>query len=229
MVSRASFMRAAALLLCGVAAQALAGTVELPVQVGGAFSVPVVSLREARLAATVRQQYDFSCGSAALATLLTHHFATPTSEQAVFDAMIERGDREQIRRLGFSLLDMKRYLESRGFQADGFEAPLSALVEATTPAVVLINERGYNHFVVVKGLRDGRVLFGDPAGGTRAMNAAAFEALRVNDILFVISERVGRFNDAGDWRVAPRAPLSPGRVNVEPGVPALPHLGRADF
>ena len=51
-------------------------------------------------------------------------------------------------------------------------------LEEGLPAIVLLNDRGYRHFVVVKGLRDGRVLLGDLARGTRAMSRARFEALQ---------------------------------------------------
>ena len=57
------------------------------------------------------------------------------------------------------------------------------------PAIVLLNDRGYRHFVVVKGLRNVRVLLGDPARGTRAMSRARFEALWDNRVLFVIHNR----------------------------------------
>ncbi|MEO6435595.1 MAG: C39 family peptidase [Tepidisphaeraceae bacterium] len=209
-----------------------AGTVEVPTQVGGAYSVPVTSMREERTRATVRQQFDFSCGSAAISTLLTHHYGLPVSEQAVFQAMFDAGDRDKIRVEGFSLLDMKRYLERRGFEADGFEASLDSLASANIPAVVLLNESGYNHFVVVKGLRDGRVLFGDPASGTRSMPRAAFESRWVNQILFVVSnhQASARFNAATDWQAAPRAPI--GNLAGGPtgtAAIALPKFGSADF
>jgi len=149
----------------GVAAHA--GTVDLPYQISGSYAVPVKSMKEVKFAATVRQQYDFSCGSAALSTLLTHHYNFAVTEEKVFEQMFLNGDQSKIRLEGFSLLDMKRYLESLGFEADGFEEPLGKLVTASLPAIVLINQSGYNHFVVVKGVRDGRVLIGDPAGGAR--------------------------------------------------------------
>ncbi len=44
--------------------------------------------------------------------------------------------------------------------------PLEKLDNEGVPAIVLINERGYHHFVVVKGYKNGRVLVGDPARGT---------------------------------------------------------------
>lgn len=219
-------------LLMGLASPlAGAGTIDLPYQIGGAYSVPAKSIREARFAATIRQQYDFSCGSAALATLLTHHYKVPVTEDQVFEAMYRNGDQAKIRVEGFSLLDMKRYLEAQGFEADGFEEPIEKLAVAKIPAIVLINEAGYNHFVVVKGVRDGRVLLGDPAGGTRAVTESAFHAAWTNQVLFVISNRqdAATFNIAADWRVAPRSPLagSIGRDGLNAIV--IPKLGPGDF
>ena len=123
--------------------------VDMPIQSGGAFSVPVDSINDLRFRNTLQQQYDFSCGSAALATLLTHHYSYPVSEQNVFSEMFEHGDKVKIRKEGFSLLDMKAYLEARGFQADGFVAEIDQLLTAGIPAIALIQDHGYNHFVVI--------------------------------------------------------------------------------
>ena len=220
----------AALSLAG-AATAHAGTIELPGQAGGTVTVRARSLQEAKFSATVRQQYDFSCGSAALSTLLTYHYGVPVSEQTVFEAMFRQGDQDKIRQQGFSLLDMKRYLQDHGFTADGFEAPLDALRQEGIPAIALVNENGYNHFVVVKGLRNGRVLIGDPSGGTRAMAQPAFEAAWINRILFVISNRreSARFNLAEDWRTAPIAALHDGVQRDGLANIVLPRLGPSDF
>jgi predicted double-glycine peptidase len=219
------------LVLAGAAPSAGAGPVTLPFQIGGDYAVPVTSLKEARYMAMVRQQYDFSCGSAALSTLLTYHYGVPVSEQLVFEAMFALGDQEKIRQEGFSLLDMKRYLEGRGFAADGYEASVDKLSAAGIPAIVLINDQGYNHFVVVKGLREGRVLLGDPAGGTRVVSRQAFESMWVNGILFVISshKEAAVFNRPSDWRVDVRAPLANG-INRD-GVAGLvmPKFGAGDF
>jgi len=216
---------------CLAAGAVQAGAIELPFQIGGAYAVPVTSIREARFAATIRQQYDFSCGSAALSTLLTHHYKYPVTEDKVFQEMFLRGDRDKIRVEGFSLLDMKRYLEAHGFEADGFQEPLEKLATVNIPAIVLVNEAGYNHFVVVKGVRDGRVLLGDPAGGTRALTQEAFAAAWVNQVLFVITNRqeLAGFNLAADWRVTPSAPIG-GGINRDglSGI-VIPKLGPADF
>src|SRR5450755_645414 len=215
--------------LCVVSAEA--GSVDLPFQIGGAFSVPATSIKEARFSAMVRQQYDFSCGSAALSTLLTYHYRFPVNEQTVFEEMFAQGDQEKIKKEGFSLLDMKRYLEAHGYEADGFEAPLDKLASAQIPAIVLINENGYNHFVVVKGIRDSRVLIGDPSGGTRVMPQKAFESIWTNQVLFVISNRqdIAGFNLPSDWRVSVRAPLGNGVDQQGLGQLVIPKNGSSDF
>lgn len=209
---RLALLGAMACALAGAAGAWAANTdIRVP-QGGGTYGVRVTSLKEARFSTTVPQQYDFSCGSAAAATLLTHQYGHPVSEVEVFMQMYEHGDQAKIRKDGFSLLDMRRYLGSKGFEADGFELPLEKLEEEGVPAIVLLNDRGYRHFVVVKGLRNGRVLLGDPARGTRAMPRSRFEALWDNRVLFVVHNRreQARFNRPEDWRTAPPAPLDLG-------------------
>ena len=175
----------------------------------------------------MHQQYDFSCGSAALATLLSFHYGQPTTEQAAFDEMFANGDQAKIRVEGFSLLDLKRFLAKRGFEADGFELPLEKLVEARIPAIVLITENGYNHFVVVKGLREDRVLVGDSVSGTHAMPRERFDALWRSRLLFVVHNRqdLATFNDSSEWSMSPRAPLAAGIGRDGLDGLTLPRLG----
>jgi len=203
---------------------------DLPLQTGGAFSVPVASIKDLRFRNTLHQQFDFSCGSAAVATLLTYNYAYPVSEQDVFREMYERGDQVKIRREGFSLLDMKNYLGAHGFEADGFQAEIEQLLSASIPAIALIKENGYNHFVVVKGLRNGRVLIGDPSAGARAMPYKDFKSLWFNRILFVIRNQteLARFNADADWRGAPSGPLSDG-IYRGAAEAMLPKFGPSDF
>lgn len=192
-------------------ADAVAGSVWLPgIGGGGGTVVPVKSIQEKKFETVVRQQYDFSCGSAALATLLTYHYEKPIDEQTAFTYMYEYGDQEKIKQYGFSLLDMKNYLDSHGFQADGFEATLDILADAGIPAITLLNVRGYRHFVVIKGISDGKVLVGDPALGLKAFPRDEFESMWQNGILFIITNKpdVGKsnFNTAKVWNAFPKTP-----------------------
>lgn len=206
---------ALALLLVGWAlatGPAQSASVDVRLPHGAGYGMKVTSLKEARFKTTVRQRYDFSCGSAATATLLTYQYGHRVSEADVFSKMYTKGDKAKIRAEGFSLLDMRRYLQSEGFVADGFDLPLDKLFEEGLPAIVLLNDNGYRHFVVVKGMREGRVLLGDPARGTRAMSRQRFEKLWDNRVLFVVHNRreLARFNHPRDWKTAPPAPMNMG-------------------
>jgi len=208
----------AALILCLFATPpAQAGTMTVLGSSGGSFSVKVTSIKESRFQSVVKQQYDFSCGSAALATLLTYHYQSPVSEQEVFKAMFDIGDQKKIRAQGFSLLDMKNYLVAHGFKAAGYQASLDKLAAIGVPAIVLINMRGYKHFVVVKGVTEKDVLLGDPAAGTRSMPRAEFES-SWNGLLFLVLSKkdVGKnhFNLAQDWDFRERAPLGAAMSNA---------------
>ena len=177
---------------------------------GGLLTANVTSLKELRFKHTVKQEHDFSCGSAALATILTYHYDDPVTEEQVFNAMFEKGNKEKIQHEGFSLLDMKRYLEANGYHADGYITHLDKVASVGLPVIVLINNSGYLHFVVVKGIDDERVLVGDPATGARIIPRPEFESMW-NKLVFVIHDKkrlaLKEFNKPSDWKVREKSPL----------------------
>lgn len=197
---------------------------------GGSYMLPVDSMKDVRFGTIVRQEQDWSCGSAAVATLLTYHYNHPMTEPEALQAMLARGNQDKIRREGFSLLDIKRFLESLGYQANGFETSIDRLARVNVPAIVIINDGGYNHFVVVKGLRHGNVLLGDPAKGNRVVSRAAFDAMWESRIVFVITSRRDgvAFNFSEDWRFM-AAPLGEGVGRDALGSMLLARPGPNDF
>ncbi|GHC28969.1 C39 family peptidase [Aidingimonas halophila] len=211
-------------LITGAAASLLAITMLVegtPAQAGpvniagsfGSFKVPSKSLVEMRWDRVIPQQYDYSCGSAAVATLLTYHYDRPTSEAEVFDSMFASGDQEKIQQHGFSMLDMKRYLDEENLDSDGFRIELDDFIRVGVPAITLINTGGYKHFVVIKGMDDDRVLVGDPAVGTVVVPKAHFQTLWGGTVLgarrdMEIAQH--NFNHGDDWRIRPDSPLKQG-------------------
>jgi hypothetical protein len=197
----------ACVLVALTALVASAGEVRLSSGVGGAVSVPIMSFKERPFRTVVKQEFDNSCGSAAVATLLTYHFERPTTEREAFLAMYEAGDKERIQREGFSLFEMKLYLESLGFKADGFMVPLAKVKRVGVPVIVLIDTKGFKHFVVVKGLREGRVMIGDPARGLLRMTEEEFAEDWKNGLVFAIhnADEIGRqhFDSDNEWALMP--------------------------
>jgi predicted double-glycine peptidase len=210
---KASLFRKAAPIFCG-ALLALSGAGSAAAQImfsdgGVTYNMKITTFKDIPFRTVVRQQYDFSCGSAALATLLHYHYGQPITEAEVFKAMYAVGDKQQIRQLGFSLLDMKRFLETRGLYADGYRATLRQLEHANAPAIAVIVIGQYRHFVVIKGVRGGKVLIGDPAQGLKTYSEADFSKMW-NGIIFTIHDRPGikvAYNRSEEWSVWPRAPL----------------------
>jgi predicted double-glycine peptidase len=194
------------------------------------FQLPVTSMIGRRFETVVRQQYDFSCGSAALATLLRFHYNDPQNEQSVFLGMWRDGDRKQIQQLGFSLLDMKRYLAVRGIAADGYRVSLAQITEARIPGIALINFNGYRHFVVVKGVEKDTLILGDPSLGLRRESLKRF-ASQWNGVFFIVSGRAdvahAHFNMAADQVRAPSGRFFPGGDPLDLAALALtrPKLG----
>lgn len=179
----------------------------------GAFNIPVQSRKEMQWNSVVRQQYDFSCGAAAIATLLTFHYDHPTREDQVFKVMFDKGNKKKIRTTGFSMLDMKQYLDALGLKSDGFRMTLEKFSKIGVPGITMINTKGYNHFVVVKGIKDNRVLVADPALGTRVIPQKDF-AQQWNGAILAAREsiRIARqhFNEPRDWRLDVKSPLNSG-------------------
>ncbi|SEM21360.1 C39 family peptidase [Halomonas daqiaonensis] len=221
------------LLLTGSTLIAYAGQVAIANRFGN-FQVEVKSLQEKSWDRVIRQQYDFSCGSASVATLLTFHYQRETTEAEVFESMIRAGDAEQIQRHGFSMLDMKRYLDAQGLNADGFKISLDDFLRIGVPAITMVNTGGYKHFVVVKGIDADNILVGDPAAGTQVVPREHFETLWSGTVLGAREEiEIARnhFNHEQDWAVRPDSPLARGVNRSSIGaslltLPARNEMGR---
>lgn len=174
-------------LLALLTGSAAAANLELPAFTGdGAVHKHVTSLREARFRYVVEQQQDFSCGAAALATLLRYAFYQPITEQDIIVGMMATSNQEVVRQQGFSMLDMKRYVNTRGLRASGFVAGLDKLPALRIPAIVMLDINGYKHFVVLKVANKESVFVADPALGNRRIAMEDF-ARQWNGVLLAVA------------------------------------------
>jgi predicted double-glycine peptidase len=150
--------------------------------------IHVRSLLELRNEGLVRQNWDITCGAAAVATLLTYQLGDPVTERQAALGMLRKGDIRLVRaRLGFSLLDLKHFAASRGFVATGYGNLKFDELLAMAPAIVPIRVRNFGHFVVLRGRQGDRVLVADPAFGNRTMTVAAFQQAWPSGIGFVVT------------------------------------------
>jgi predicted double-glycine peptidase len=135
----------------------------------------------------VKQAYDYSCGSAALTTLLNGYIGQKLTEQQTMNGLLKYGEYDRIvERRSFSLLDMKRFVTALGYNSGGFKAQFSDLIKLDKPAIVPIAYAGFKHFVVFKAYRDGRVFVADPALGNLSFSAYHFQEIWDNNTVFIV-------------------------------------------
>jgi hypothetical protein len=154
---------------------------------GGVLTKQVKSLKEMRLRNMVPQSRDYSCGAAALATILQYFYGLPTTEMDAIGGMFKLGDQDEIKKVGFSLLDMKRYANALKFRADGFKIPkVETLKELNIPVIALIDTGNYKHFVVLRRVDDKYAYISDPSSGNRRLLLDEFAKIWNQNIVFAL-------------------------------------------
>ncbi len=154
------------LLLCPLLALAQA-QVNWPTAQG---TVPVRNWKTLRDAAVVKQDKDYSCGAAALASLLNAHYGQHLTEEQLLRAM-DKGDARA------SFEDMARVLPQFGFRGVGFAASYEQLSQLKAPVVVYLKLRKSEHFAVLRGIDAHTVWLADPSLGNRSYSREQFLAL----------------------------------------------------
>ncbi|HKJ76828.1 MAG TPA: cysteine peptidase family C39 domain-containing protein, partial [Gammaproteobacteria bacterium] len=116
---------------------------------------------------------------------------------------------EQVRRRGFSLLDIKNYVQTVGLRGRGYQVNEEGLDSISIPTIVLLDIDGYKHFVVLKKV-DGRYAYiGDPALGNRVMDRDEFVSAW-NGVVFAV---IGPNFDRNTVLLQPRGKVTARRLN----------------
>jgi uncharacterized protein len=146
------------------------------------------SLKEIRERGVVMQHWETSCAAATLATVLTYGFRDPVTEQYAAVKMLEKTDPAKVKKQGgFSLLDMKRFVESRGYHGDAYKNLSFDDLKVFHAPIVPIENYGYHHYVVFNGVQGQDVLLADPGFGNRTMRLSEFEKIWMDGMAFVVT------------------------------------------
>ena len=129
--------------------------------------IPIQSWKTLRDARIVKQDLDYSCSAASLATLLNEFYGQSVTEEALLKAM-DKGD------LRASFEDMQKALPQFGFKAQGFAASYEQLMRLKAPVVVYLKHRKDDHFSVLRGIDENTVWLADPSLGNRTYSKAQF-------------------------------------------------------
>jgi uncharacterized protein len=125
----------------------------------------------------VRQALDFSCGAAALATVLRHYWGMPVGEAEVIDTLKRRYPGNlfiNVVRSGFSFDDLIFAAEQFGFAGEGGKVLISELEKLAGPVIVHLSKEGFQHFVVLRRARGNFAYVADPIAGNVIMPYSDF-------------------------------------------------------
>ncbi|MGC9523684.1 MAG: C39 family peptidase [Anaerolineae bacterium] len=131
----------------------------------------VASHRDLRHAQVVGQSSNYTCGPAAVSTLLTYYYGIPITEMEALElaeaAMRAEGGQPG-RERGINALALLRVLEAKGIPTTGYRVSLGALHDyferGGLPLIAHLTTPN-KHFVVAVGVVNDHVVLADPTWG----------------------------------------------------------------
>jgi predicted double-glycine peptidase len=136
-------------------------------------SIAIKTWKDLRDGNIEKQGQDYSCGSAATATILRYFYGREIYEQDVLDEVTRIGDDGTA-----SFADLQQAVKKFGFKAIGLSTHFAKLKTIKIPALVYLRYRDNDHFSVIRGINNqGVVWLGDPSWGNRLFSEHQFRAM----------------------------------------------------
>ncbi len=133
-------------------------------------SLPLQTWKDLRDKDIEKQDLDYSCGSAATATILRSFYGQAIYEKDILDEVIKAGDDGTA-----SFADLSQAVTTFGFKAIGLTLSFDKLKQLQIPALVYLKYRDKDHFSVIRGIdQKGNVRLGDPSWGNRTFSKYQF-------------------------------------------------------
>jgi uncharacterized protein len=175
-MSRTAPRRITQLLATAITACVLSGCGPLP----GPLDLDLKhTYQELKYADIVRQRLDFTCGGAALATMLSHYWGRPTPEEEILNIFRARYPDPKVWQTkikdGFSFDDIAFATEVLGYEAAGAKVPIDELAAMNAPVIIHMNKGKFQHFVVLTKAHGDVFYIADPIVGKVALERPEFE------------------------------------------------------
>lgn len=151
---------------------------------------PVESWRERKNRNVVMQQRDYSCGAAALATVLRYYWGHNVNEAMVLgvvERMLTPEALQERATEGLTMADVKDAAIKMGYQASVGEVSLQQLSESKVPVILVVDLGGTNHFVVCRGIVAGCAFLADPIRGNMRISTETLTRTWVKNYILVVA------------------------------------------
>ena len=205
---------AAIALALGVSGGVLAGEVGPPIRdpqhhiQGWVWSYK--ALREENI---VMQRLDYSCGAAALATVVRYYWGDDVAEIKFIDAILRQRTPEEAKdRIanGLTMTDLRDGATALGYQAMMGERTYRQMTELKVPVIIRIKHRDQEHFVVFRGVVGDRVFLADPIRGNVRQSFESFMREWTDGVVLVVAKPdVVELPKNSPLLIQPHSPVQP--------------------
>jgi len=132
------------------------------------FEKSVCSWKQIKQMHIVMQKRDYSCGAAALATILRYYWGDSVTEEQILLAIEKILTPEEMKdriKKGLAISDIRRAAVDMGYLSTIGTLTFQKLTESKVPLIVGISPDGYDHFAVYRGVDCDYVYLADPIRG----------------------------------------------------------------
>ena len=147
---------------------------------GRNYTIDVKSVKELKEQDVILQTDEFTCGAAALATILKEYGDITVSEGELL-----RQEKDLEKGKGLTLLQLKKLAEARGFKAEGYQMELLNLFDFKSPMIMHVQLPVGGHYMVFKGISKDRIFLADPGQGQTRMSLEEFARIWTGNVLAI--------------------------------------------
>jgi len=160
----------------------------------------------------VMQQTDYSCGAAALATVIRYYWGDPVSEADFLNAILANLSRKEMQdriKHGLSMTDLRHAAMSKGYLGSIGKIGIKELTQLKAPVIVRIKKDEYEHFVVLRGLVNDRIFLADPIRGNLRLSLCEFLQQWTDWTVLVVAKPGAKLPEDSPLLVRPHSPVQP--------------------
>ena len=186
--------RRASLVALAIALSSLAPGINGRALAAGAITERPKPYQDLRFEFTVRQQRDFTCGAAALASILKYHYGMPVTEEMIFWIIVNRYNPEQLKQkaeVGFSFEDLIFVAEKLGFKSQAAIVSATELEKLNGPVILQMNMKRFDHFSVLRKKTADLAYMSDPVFGQITLDEKEFKGEFKGAVLAIWPSYVG--------------------------------------
>lgn len=150
------------------------------------FSItkPIKSWIEFKNENLTRQNYDYSCGSASLSTILKYYYDLDIGEKEILNTVlkskgydISKKEKLEDGDTSLSFFDLATYVQSKGLKAVGLALDLDSLSKLKAPVILFVKIRKNEHFTIYKNMDENYVYLADSSFGNIKVKISKFKEM----------------------------------------------------